>query len=229
MSRMILSLLMMSFLSVSCNKSGDTNHDENVNVEDSVQLIDSSVTTPGTTTGTTPTGSTSTLPAKALSFKTNITLIGFNSNQTTKMKKAIQIVKLVVGTEEFRSKVLNHSYNGRKSYVDNRGHTNTTIYQNILDGAEELTPNKNNTMDMEVELYYANNSTVGYTYPNSKRIWVNSKFFNTYNAASVANNLIHEWLHKVGYDHAQTWSTSRDYSVPYAIGDIMGKIGLKFL
>jgi hypothetical protein len=187
-------------------------------------------TTGGTTTGGTTTGgTTSTLPAKALSFKTNITLIGFDSTRATKMRRAIEVVRLVVGTEEFRKRVLDHTWNGVKTYVDNRGHSNLTIYNNILDGGESLQPTKNNTMDMEVELYYANNSTVGYTYPNTRRIWVNQKFFDQYNVASVANNLMHEWLHKLGYDHAQTWSTSRDFSVPYGVGRIVGQVGLKFL
>jgi hypothetical protein len=187
-------------------------------------------TTGGTTTGGTTTGgTTSTLPAKALSFKTNITLIGFDSTRAAKMRRAIEVVRLVVGTEEFRKRVLDHTWNGAKTYVDNRGHSNLTIYNNILDGGESLQPTKNNTMDMEVELYYANNSTVGYTYPNTRRIWVNQKFFDQYNLASVANNLMHEWLHKLGYDHAQTWSTSRDYSVPYGVGRIVSQVGLKFL
>lgn len=78
---------------------------------------------------------------------------------------------------------------------------------------------------MEVELYYANNSTVGYTYANTKRIYVNTKFFNTNSVGSVAANLFHEWLHKVGFTHAVSYSTSRDYSVPYAIGRMISSVG----
>ena len=125
--------------------------------------------------------------------------------------------------------VLNHTYNGNKTYVDNGGYTNAQIYQKILDGSETLQKIVDNEMDMEVELYYAATSTVGYTYANSKRIWVNKKFFDGYTPAGVAHNLFHEWLHKLGFTHASTWSTSRDYSVPYAIGDIVGEIGKDFL
>jgi hypothetical protein len=84
-------------------------------------------------------------------------------------------------------------------------------------------------MDAEVELYYANTNVVGYTYSNSRRIWVNTKYFNSYTAAGVAHNLFHEWMHKLGYAHDSNWTINRDFSVPYALGNLVGEIGKKFL
>jgi hypothetical protein len=190
-------------------------------------------TTGGTTTGGTTTGGTSTgggtngstLPTAAYTFDTNINFVNTTTTQQAKFDKAIEMIKAVVATEEFRSRVLNHTYNGKKTYVDNGGYTNAQIYQMILDGAEKLQSSKNNTMDMEVELYYAATTTVGYTYSNSKRIWVNTKYFETNAVGGVASNLFHEWLHKLGFGHAVSYSTSRDYSVPYAIGRIVSSIG----
>lgn len=169
------------------------------------------------------------VPSLAETFDVNITFVNFTPEQEDKMLKAIEIIKKVVATDEFKSKVLSHTYNGSKTYVDNGGYSNAQIYQKILDGAERLNNPKNNTMDVEVELYYEASSTVGYTYASSKRIWVNTKFFNTYTPASVAANLFHEWLHKVGFTHAVSYSTSRDYSVPYAIGRIIGSLGKQYL
>lgn len=185
--------------------------------------------TTGTTTGSTTGGTTGTgLPNAAYTFDSNIKFINTTVTQQDKFDKAIEIIKKVVATEEFRSKVLNHTYNGVKTFVDNDGFSNAQIYQKILDGAETLQPTKNNTMDMEVELYYAATTTVGYTYPNTKRIWVNTKYFNTNSVEKVASNLMHEWLHKVGFGHAQSYSTSRDYSVPYAIGRMISTLGAQF-
>lgn len=169
------------------------------------------------------------LPAAAYSFKTNIKFVNQTSTQKAKINKALEIIRLVIATDEFRSKVLNHTYGGRKTFVDNGGFTNEQIYQKILDGPEKLQNTKDNEMDLEVEMYTASTNVVGYTYPNSKRIWVNTKFFNQYTAAGVAHNLMHEWLHKLGFGHAASYSTSRDYSVPYAIGDLVGEIGKDFL
>lgn len=167
------------------------------------------------------------VPAAAKTLKVNIKYVNFTAEQKAKYEQAVAIVKKVVATKEFMDKVKNHKYGGKITYVDNGGKTNAQIYQHILDGNESLQKTKNNAIDVEVELYYANTSTVGYTYSNSKRIWVNTKYFNTYKPASVAGNLFHEWLHKLGYTHASSYSTSRDYSVPYAIGYMISSMGAK--
>lgn len=185
----------------------------------------------GTTDGGSNGGGTTTpsdgVPTAAKNFKVNITYVNFTAAQKTKYEQAVAIVKKVVASKTFMDSVKNHKYGGKATYVDNGGKTNATIYQNILDGNEKLNNTKNNTMDVEIELYYANNTTVGYTYANSKRIWVNTKYFNTYTPSKVAGNLFHEWLHKLGYGHASSYSTSRDYSVPYAIGYMISTQGAK--
>jgi hypothetical protein len=107
--------------------------------------------------------------------------------------------------------------------------SNAQIYQVILEAAERLQPAKNNLIDAEVELYFAANSTVGYTYSSTRRIWVKTKFFNNYTAAGVAHNLFHEWMHKLGFNHATTWSSSRDHSVHCALGYLVGELGKDFL
>src|SRR5688500_12616809 len=75
----------------------------------------------------------SNLPPAALTFESNITLVNLTPEQEEKYNKAIEITKLVIGTEEFREKVLNYTYNGVKSFADNGGKTNDEIYQSILD------------------------------------------------------------------------------------------------
>lgn len=206
-------VLLLALLSTACSKS-----DEN---DDSVGSYDSSINGDFSTDDP--------LTSEALSFEADIRFVNLTSDQQEKMNKAIEIIKLVVATEEFRNRILNYTYNGNKTFVDNSGYSNGQIYQIILNAAESLQPAKNNIMDAEVELYYAATNVVGYTYPNTKRIWVNTKYFNNYTAAGVAHNLFHEWLHKLGFKHATSWSVSRDSSVPYAIGYIMGDIGKDFL
>lgn len=185
--------------------------------------------TAGGTSGGSATGGSSGLPNEAFTFDTNINFYNVSAAQEAKFLKALDIIKQVVATEKFRDRVVNFTYNGKKTYVDNGGFTNAQIYQKILNGAETLQPSIDNEMDMEVEIYTASGSTVGYTYANSKRIWVNTKFFNTYTAAGVAHNLFHEWLHKLGFTHSSSYNTARDSSVPYAIGDLVGELGKSFL
>lgn len=222
--------IMMSLLSVSCNKSDSGSSTQQptdqAGVQEPAPLVDAPSVNPPVVT-TPPVNST--LPALAYTFDSNIMLVSFTAEQEAKYNKAIEIVKLVVATEAFRDQVLNFTYGGQKAFIDNKGRTNAEIYQTILDAAETLQPAKNNTMDLEVELYYAANSVVGYTNGGTKRIWVNTKFFNVYKENSVAGNLFHEWLHKLGYTHDYASTPTRPYSVPYAVGYIMGNIGKNFL
>jgi hypothetical protein len=236
MNKLIVIFLMMSLLSVSCNKSKDSSpaQENDTTTLPATGDTTGTPTTPAPKPTPTPTPTpkppvNSSLPTEAFTFDTNITMVQFTAAQEAKYNRAIEIVKMVVATEKFRNDVLNFTYNGKKAFVDNRGRTNQQIYQSILDAAETLQPAKNNTMDLEVELYYANNSVVGYTYGSTRRIWVNTKFFNSYSENSVAGNLFHEWLHKLGYTHDSAATVSRPYSVPYAIGYMMSNIGKNFL
>lgn len=165
------------------------------------------------------------VPTLAYQFDAKIDFFKTIPQEEEKFEEAIKIIKKVVSSLEFRERVLNHTYNGVKTFVDNGGLSNAQIYKIILEGAETLNKIKNNTMDMEVELFYADTSTVGYTSSNSPRVWVNKKFFYTYSVSGVASNLMHEWLHKLGFRHGSFYTPSRDYSVPYAIGRIVGSLG----
>jgi hypothetical protein len=168
------------------------------------------------------------VPTLALTFDTNVQTLNMSSPQEAKIQSAEEKIKAVVATEEFRKLVLNHTYNGVKTFVNNNGLSNAQIYQKILQGAEKLQPAKNNAMDLIIKLYYQNSSTIGYTTIGSKTIYMNTKYFNQYNAAGVSHNMMHEWLHKLGFGHAVSYSPSRDYSVPYAIGYMLKKLAAKY-
>lgn len=162
-------------------------------------------------------------------FKTNVTFFGSSATaaRKTKYQRAICVTKKVVADSEFKSKILAYNYNGTRTFHDTTK-TPAEILEHIGRGNETLQPAIDNELDVEIEFYYAATSTVGYTYASSKRVWVNTKFFDTYTPSSVAANLVHEWLHKLGYKHAVNYSASRDHSVPYAIGSMVRSIGKKY-
>ncbi len=174
---------------------------------------------------TTPVEDVSPVSAEALNWNADIYFVNFDDAQEDKVQKAVALIKKVIASKEFRHKVLNYTYNGKKSFFDNGGFTNAEVYQKILNGAEKMgDTTKNNTMNVELELYYAATNTIGYTYPNSTRIWMNTKYFNTYTPVKVADNLTHEWMHKIGFGHATSYSESRNHSVPYAVGYIVEEL-----
>ena len=231
MEKLLAVMLMMSLMTVSCNKSGGGSSEESTATAPATTDDGNDKGTDDTTTETDDTPDpVSSLPAQALSFKTNVSyLSGFDSADETKYDKAVALVKKVVATEAFRTAVLNHTYGGMKTFVQNNGLSNAQVYQAVLDAAEKLTPSKNNTMDVGVKLYYENSSTVGYTSTGITYINVNTKYFDTYAINSVAANLFHEWLHKLGYGHDVSATARRPYSVPYAIGSIIRNVGKSFI
>lgn len=235
MERLLAMMLILSLTTISCSKSGGGSSKESTATAPATPGNENTDTDPVTPTpdpGTTTDvpAPSPTVPALALSFRTNVQyLSGFTGADEDKYNQAVALVKKVVATEEFRNKVLSFTYNGSKAFVQNNGLTNEQIYQDILEAAETLQPAKNNTLDVGVKLYYEASSTVGYTSSSITYINVNTKFFDTYSINSVAGNLFHEWLHKLGYAHDSAATTRRPYSVPYAIGYIVRDIGKSFL
>jgi hypothetical protein len=160
----------------------------------------------------------------SFAFDANIEMVNFDSKDQSKILKAIKVIKKVMSSSEFKKRILEHTFEGERKFLDNKGHSNEQILQIILEGAEELHPIKNGQMDIELELMESKSQTVGHTYPDTKRIWINRRYFNSFTTAEIANNLFHEWLHKLGYDHASHYSTERNFSVPYAIGTLVGEL-----
>lgn len=173
--------------------------------------------------------SDSAVPSAALNFGVNLQMEKFSGSQEAKVLEAAELIKRVVASEEFKNKILNHKYNGKKTFVDNGGLTNAEIYKKIVEGSEMLNPGNNGAMDLQLELYTANNIVVGYTMPSVIKIWMNSKFLNQNNSAEVTTNMMHEWLHKLGFKHAAKQTANRKYSVPYAVGYLTRSIARKMI
>lgn len=170
------------------------------------------------------------IPPLALSWDADIYMVNFKPTQEEKVKKAVQIIKKILSSVEFKERMLNYTVNGKKEFLDNHGMSNEEIYQKILEGAEKMgNTAKNNAMDVELELYHQKTTTIGYTYPNTVRIWMNMKYFNRYTPIKVADNLMHEWMHKLGFTHATTYSKERDHSVPYAVGYLIEELAAKLI
>lgn len=155
-------------------------------------------------------------------FTARIVGEGYSKEGQDKLSKAEALIVKVVNSEEFKEKILNHTYEGKKTFVDNDGLSNEQIFKKLFEGAESLMPAVNYQMDLTAVYYFSRlSSTIGYTYPDVMKVYTNGKYHNYYTACEVAGNLFHEWLHKIGFGHAAKYSSSRDYSVPYAVGYIL--------
>jgi len=155
----------------------------------------------------------------------------FDQQDYDHLQTAIQLVETVVNSAEFKDRVLNFTYNGEKTFVQNNGLTNEQIYELMMKGAEKYpqqTP-EDHMMDFELELYtpkwYQSKNVIGYTNQNVLTIWINRLIYKKTETYKIAMNLVHEWMHKMGFDHDYKNTARRPYSVPYAIGYIVRDMG----
>ena len=153
---------------------------------------------------------------------------GFDAESMKKLEKAFEIVEKVVNTEEFKSRVLNFvNAKGQVAFASNKNLTNEQIFAQFMDGRETLQQSTPGEMNYFLSLYYKRFSKViGWTNGSINTININWKFFKNFKANEVAGNLVHEWVHKIGFDHK---SASEHDSAPYAIGYIAREMGERYL
>lgn len=168
------------------------------------------------------------VPVEAFSFDFNIDTSRLSRYKEEKIFKTTELLQVIFTSQEFKDRILEHRYKGRRRFARNEGLSNLKIYKKILQGMETLHPVENNAMDIELAMYTDNDSIVlGYTNPFTKKIWMNTKYFNRNSASDVAATLMHEWLHKLGFGHEKERTPDRKYTVPYAIGYIVRDIARK--
>ncbi len=165
-------------------------------------------------------------PVQAQTFEINADLSGFAPDQEEKIRRAFDLIKRVVASDDFKRKILGKTYQGKRKFADNQGLSNAQIYKRLLDGAEKLKGTKNNTMDLDLRTYHEPERVIGYTKPSIMTIFLNTRYLNDrdFHENEVAMNLTHEWLHKLGFKHSAQRTAERPHSVPYAIGYIMREL-----
>jgi hypothetical protein len=149
-----------------------------------------------------------------------VSLTGFSKSQEERFKKILTNVEVVLNSDEFKKAILNHTWEGKKQFVDTTD-TNQQVLDKIL----------SKYWKVEYRLEYIKKKlfvplTVGYTLPSVSWIVINSKIFDDYDDELIANNIFHEYGgHKLGrYSHSKKRNKTREYSVPYAVGNIAEKI-----
>lgn len=164
-------------------------------------------------------------------------LVGFTPKQEEQFRNILSVGTNALNSEHFKSSVLNFTWVEyyrkwfrkysilHNTFNWNNGLSNQEIYDLFMSGVDQLNTDADGDLDLFLELYFANNSVIGYTYPTIVTTYANKKYFlgnlesKSGNAAIFAN-IIHEYLHKVGFDHSYYNNATRRYTVPYAMGDI---------
>jgi hypothetical protein len=164
------------------------------------------------------------LPAFADLRMGNIDIMGFEKypEQEKNIHDALIAMEEVINSEEFRERVLN--------YRDGKGFTTTKltpaeVYATIMKGKEklegEMTEGEIN-FDVKRWRFFYRYSVVAESDPGkTNTIRTSEWFYSRYDAAEIAGNLTHEWIHLLGFTHAN--ANDHD-SVPYAVGYIMREL-----
>jgi len=125
----------------------------------------------------------------------------FNEKQFKKLNKDLPIMNEVLASKCFRTFMEN------RDLIQTNGKSPKEIVNHI----------RKSQIGIELKSYYKWKGAVGYTYPNTKKIWMNSYHHRNFNSCRSASNLAHEGSHKLGYGHDYYKTARRPYSVPYSI------------
>jgi hypothetical protein len=174
--------------------------------------------------------------------------------QKAKFEEALDIMEEIVNSEDFKQKVLSYervigkdsSGNDIKSrsYANNyiwndkeNPLSNEDIYNILMKGDEKSRENTLGEMNfnsyVRVCKWYQRKFTwckgvIGSTAPRtSKWIKLNWKFYKKFETEEMVSNMIHEWIHLLGFLHGPR-STMRQ-EAPYIIGGIAKEVAKNIL
>lgn len=173
-------------------------------------------------------------------------LVNFSEENRVLFEQLMLVCADVVSSEDFKERVLNYSwtssykkwfkryYTTHDTFAWNKGMANEQVYNLFMTGADKFNPEKDGDLDLYLTLYYSRNNVIGYTYPNTFWTWANTKYFlnnlkTSRGRSYIIGNIVHEYMHNVGFDHAYRSTYDRPYTVPYAFGNIAGQVALKYL
>lgn len=152
---------------------------------------------------------------------------GYVHENLAKLKSALLLIEKVINSDLFKQKVREFPFHYRKKlfggYVD-KPYTGIEVVS-IIENAIEYPGNINkNTIDLYLHLIDGSNgSVIGYGIDGTKEIYTYKEMFETMKTGEIANHIVHEWLHKLGFTHSEytTYFGKRNKSVPYAVGNLI--------
>lgn len=158
--------------------------------------------------------------------------------QKAKFERALEIMEEVINSEEFKIKVIGYERNGNRSYQKNylwndsqRRLSNEDIYEIIMNGDEKMRPGTPGEMNFNSWVRVCNRlqmatiwcrQVIGSTTPDTDHmIKLNWTFYRNFETHQMVSNMVHEWIHLLGFLHGNDRITEE---VPYVVGGIAGAV-----
>ena len=155
-------------------------------------------------------------------------------------QEALSLLEKVLNSDLFKKKVLayvrpsNEANEFMKNYLwrdSSKRLSNAEVLEIIYNGDEKMIPGTKG--EMNINTYFKSckwprswfkwcRRVVGSTSPyNSKWIALNPRFYYRFDAPKMVNNLVHEWLHLLGFLHGKV---NMREEVPYVVGRIAEEV-----
>lgn len=163
--------------------------------------------------------------------------------QKKKFEQAMAIMEEVMNSEEFKTKVIGYvsslGRKYRKNYLWSNSKqllTNEDIYQIIMNGDEKMRPQTKGEMNINSWVKYCSGiksfgtwcrAVIGSTTPSSSKwITLNWNFYSRFSTPDMVANMVHEWIHLLGFLHG---NVRTDEEVPYVVENIAGEVAKNIL
>lgn len=174
-----------------------------------------------------------------------VTYLGnWSEAQKAKCEAACHVIGVVLSHPDFDAAILNfkHEYWARPNWFSRQRKYVTRLFadennwftidpklvlQTVKRAEEELLPGTEGVVDLHLKVKPTN--LVGYTYPDVVWQVIGTWVFNSYDKYELANNLVHEWAHKLGFDHSFRRHARWPLTVPYWLGDTVERMGRRLV
>lgn len=137
-------------------------------------------------------------------------LKNFSESEVLKIKTA-----LINGSEVLNSGIFEASMLDAK-FTENKGMSSKEILELIRLGKDGKDKTSDGDIDIHLTGYCKRSRTIGYTYLNHYRTWLNKYHLAKMSPDRIFGHILHEYCHRLGFRHEYEKSTS----VPYLVGKI---------
>lgn len=158
---------------------------------------------------------------------------GFNPEQQKTLESALAKFQTVMNSDELRDNIINFSCSLGSQFEDNSGLTNQQVFEKLYAAEEVYKAGVDYSADLYLFLvkkrrpWFSLHPAIGFGRPLQKEIYTYTWWFDGIKDYEYAGHIAHEWSHKVGFDHSFNPTPTRDFSVPYAFGNIIEDLAKK--
>jgi hypothetical protein len=164
-------------------------------------------------------------------------------SQEKKFQAALALLETVLNSSQFQMKVLSYvRENGSRGFANARlwkagsPLSSEQVKQAIYGGDEKTIPQTPHEMNLNLMVRNCRahqrvtpwcRTVVGSTTPHtSKWITLNWKFYSRFEVPEMVENIVHEWLHLIGFLHGEE---NLNEEVPYVVGAIAGEVARELM